>query len=82
MNNIPEFGQPNENPIQGDIIWEHPRVVAVCHELEDAAIAFTKEKERWLKETSFVEWCKRAYRLENAAIAYTDTIREYTIKDE
>ena len=77
--NIPEVGKPNTNPPPGNIIWEHPRVEAANNELVSAASHYSEVFKKNPQETSFVEFSDACNRLHWAAIAYANTIKEYTI---
>ena len=74
-----EVGKPNTTPQPGNVYWEHPRVVAACEELHAAADAYAAEKVKSPKDSSFAKWSDACNRLENAAKAYANTVREYTI---
>lgn len=74
-----DIGQPNTTPLPGNVAWEHPRVEAACEELHKAATHLAKERAKFPKESSFTEWSEACNRLENAAIAFGNAVREYTV---
>lgn len=73
-----EIGKPNYKPIGNNVIWEHPRVVAAHEELDKAAVAYAAEKAKWPQDSSFGKWSNACNRLENAAIVFANTVKEYT----
>lgn len=72
-------GQPNYEPLPCNVAWEHPRVESAANELMAAADDLAFEKKKFANETSLEQWSKACNRLENAAIAFANTVREYTI---
>ncbi len=70
-----EVGQPNENPLPGNVAWEHPRVKAAADELFAASDYHQKAR----LEHGFSNYAASCCRLENAAIAFANTVREYTL---
>lgn len=69
---IPELGEPNTEPLRG-VRWEHPRVKLALLELNDSAMKFARACS-WDEP-------KASNRLQNAAIAFAATVREYTVKE-
>jgi hypothetical protein len=69
----------NEAPLPGNAAWEHPRVEAASIELLEAAESCATEKKKFPQDSSFDAWCRCCNRLQNAAIAFGNTVREYTL---
>lgn len=76
---VMEVGQPNYTPMPGNVAWEHPRVESASNELMAAADDFAFEKKQFPATTSLEQWSKACNRLENAAIAFANAVREYTL---